>query len=72
MEIDALIDELENIKKQIDSMNYEQLLKRWRFAPSGDPLFQGEVGEYYQEVMKRKREEVGNAAHVATSKRIGW
>lgn len=39
-------------KKWIDNANYEQLLRRWRFAPSGDEIFQGESGQYYKEVMK--------------------
>jgi hypothetical protein len=62
----------EQLKKQIDTMSYEDLLRRWRFAESGDPLFVGEVGHYYQETMRRKRAEVGDAAHTAASKRIGW
>jgi hypothetical protein len=60
------------MKQWIDNASYEQLLSKWRNAPSGDPYFQGETGDYYAEVMKRKREEVGNAAHVAASKAIGW
>ena len=49
----------EKMKKWIDNATYEQLLSRWRFAPIGDLMFQGEVGDYYAEVMERKREEVG-------------
>jgi hypothetical protein len=59
-------------KKWIDEASYEQLLREWRNAPSGDPLFQDETGKYYAEVMKRKREEIGNEEHVRTSKAIGW
>lgn len=61
-----------DLKAWIDGASYEQLLDKWRNAPTGSPYFQGETGEYYQEVMFRKRAEVGGAAHVAASKRIGW
>ena len=56
-------------KKQIDEMSYEQLLRLWRFAPVGEPLIQGDTGEYYSSVMGEKKNHVD---HVAASKRIGW
>ena len=59
-------------KQWIDSASYESLLSKWRFASVGDPMFQGDTGTYYAEVMARKREEVGNAEHVRASKSIGW
>jgi len=59
-------------KKWIDTATYYQLLERWRMAPIGDQMFQGACGEYYAEVMQRRREEVGNDRHVAASKAIGW
>ena len=62
----------ESMKKTIDEMTYEGLLGHWRFAQVGDPFFQGETGDYYAEVMRRKKAEVGDAAHVAASKRLGW
>lgn len=60
------------MKSRIDAMSYEDLLYNWRFSPSGNPLFEGEVGDYYAARMKQKREEVGNGEAVAASKRIGW
>ena len=54
-------------KKAIDEMTYEQMLSKWRFAPIGDPMFQGEVGDYFSKVMKQKREN-----HSQVSKKIGW
>lgn len=60
------------MKKWIDSANYEQLLQKWRNAPSGDPFFQGEIGKYFSEVMKRKKDETPPEEQVAASKRIGW
>ena len=62
----------EETKKQIDDMEYESMLRRWRFAPLGDSMFMGEVGSYYQKVMIEKRNKVGAQAHTQTSKNIGW
>lgn len=59
-------------KAWIDAASYEALLSRWRFAPVGDPFLQGEAGQYYKEVMSRKRNEVGDDEHVRASKAIGW
>lgn len=60
------------MKEWIDNASYEDLLRRWRFAPSGSPFFQGEMGKYYEVIMARKRAEVGDAEHVRASKSIGW
>lgn len=57
-------------KAKIDSMAYESLLYRWRFAPVGDPWLQGETGEYWGKRMKELREQGAN--HVLASKNIGW
>jgi len=57
-------------KAKIDSMEYRYLLYRWRFAPVGDPWFQGETGEYWGKRMKELREQGEN--HVQSSKKIGW
>ena len=59
----------EQHKAWIDKASYKELLSRWRFAPVGDPMFQGETGDYYSKVMKEKRQ---NADHVQASKNIGW
>lgn len=62
----------EEMKNWIDNASYSALLRKWRFHPAGDPFFQDEIGDYYAKVMVRKREEVGNEAHVRASKAIGW
>jgi hypothetical protein len=59
----------EGLKKSIDESSYESLLSRWRFSKIGEPLFQGESGDYFQKVMLEKKELVD---HVAISKKIGW
>lgn len=58
-----------DLKSWIDNASYVELLSKWRFAELGDPLFQGEIGDYYQQVMNEKRKMVD---HVAASKLVGW
>lgn len=53
----------------IDKASYEQLLEKWRFAPVGDPMFKGDTGDYYIDMMRHKKE---NYDHVQASKNIGW
>ena len=62
----------QEMKKWIDNASYEELLRKWRFAPTGSLFFQGEVAKHYDVVMARKRAEVGDAEHVRASKSIGW
>ena len=62
----------DRLKEHIDNMKYEDMLSVWRFAESGHPMLQGEVGEYFKTVLAKKRIEVGDEAHVAASKSIGW
>lgn len=58
-------------KQKIDNMGYESMLSLWRSAPAGHPMFQGDIGQYYSQVMAEKRKQVGNAEHVRASKSIG-
>lgn len=62
----------QHMKDWIDNASYESLLSRWRFASAGSPWFQGEVGQYYKEIMAKKRDEVGPSEAVRASKSIGW
>ena len=41
-------------KQKIDSMSQYQLCAMWRFAGVGEPLFQGDTGEYFSKVLKEK------------------
>jgi len=61
----------EQQKQWIDSATHLQLLEKWRFSPSGDPLFEGECGNYYQKVMQQKRD-ADPAQAVSNSKILGW
>lgn len=62
----------EELKAFIDNSSYYTLLKKWRFADLGDPIFTGPLGEYYQTVMFDKRDKVGGDEACQISKAIGW
>jgi hypothetical protein len=59
-------------KAWIDEASYYDLLRWWRNAPVGDPMFTGETGKYYGEVMAQRKATLGPQAHTAASKSIGW
>lgn len=59
------------LKSQIDAMSYKDMLRRWRFAPAGDEMFQGESGEYFAQRMNDLQRADPDAA-VRVSKEIGW
>lgn len=61
----------EEMKNWIDNASYYSLLAKWRSSPSGSPFFQGEIGQYYKEVLARKRDADPGGA-VDASKSIGW
>jgi hypothetical protein len=49
----------EENKKYIDSMSYEELLRIWRFAPTGSEWFQTETGEYWSKRMQDLKSKPG-------------
>ena len=57
-------------KHYIDSLSYEELLRKWRFAPSGNKWFQGETGEYWGNRMHEMKEKESNPALI--SRKVGW
>jgi hypothetical protein len=59
-------------KQWIDNASYQELLRRWRFAPSSDPIIQDKTGAYFQTVLHRRRAELGVDEHVRISKLVGW
>lgn len=63
-----LTDEL---KARIDGMDYETLLRKWRTAPVGDPMFQDESAEYFEKRMNELRAADPIEA-VRASKSVGW
>lgn len=63
----------EENKAHIDSLSYEELLRHYRFAETGDPWFQKEIGAYWLKRMQELRSQPnGDAIHIAASKSIGW
>lgn len=62
----------QKLKKWIDDATYEQLLEKWRFAPTGDPFFNGEIGKYFCHVMYEKKERLSTQDRTDASKTIGW
>jgi len=59
---------LDAVKKRIDDMTQEEMARLWRFAPVGEPLFQGDTGDYFKKVFF---EEKGGFTP-AISKGLGW
>jgi hypothetical protein len=57
-----------DIKKKIDNMSYEEMLRLWRFAKLGNPLFIGETGIYFKKQMFEKSKNVDT---VLISKKVG-
>lgn len=57
-------------KEWVDNASYEELLRKWRFAPLGsaNDIF----NEHYRETMFRKKDELTHEEQVAVSKRGGW
>lgn len=41
-----------DVKARIDAMSHYDLCRTWRFAPIGDPLLQGEAGDYLKARLK--------------------
>lgn len=58
----------EDEKKQIDSMSHYELAYRWRFSKCGDPLFQGDTGEYFKKALFDDK----GGFTPELSKSIGW
>ena len=62
----------ERRKARIDNMSYYNLLFQWRFAPAGDPMFQGETGDYWADRMSELRSlPGGEEIHIQASKDMG-
>ncbi len=60
----------EELKREIDGKTIVEILRKVRFAPLGDPIFEGESGKYWMNRMDELRGE-DNAAFVAASKMLG-
>lgn len=58
-------------KEWIDNASLEQLVRRWRFALAGDPMFEGETGDYFTQVLIAKKHK-SPEAFTAASVQVGW
>jgi hypothetical protein len=59
-------------KNWIDNVSYRDLLYKIRFAPVGDPMVDGDTGEYLLKVQRERRAAPGgDVEHVRASKDIG-
>ena len=65
---DPIVKSIEDLKSEIDKMGHYELCSKWRFAPSGDPLLQGEVGIYFKD---RLFKHLGGFIP-SISKSLGW
>jgi len=59
------------LKTKIDAMSVYTLLCKQRFAPAGDPFYEGESGKYAMNRLADLRSQDNNA-YVAASKELGW
>ena len=60
-----------DLRAWINGATTEELLRKWRFAPNGDEFCTGEVGRYFDAVLKERRE-ADPAGYTAASKAVGW
>ena len=61
------------VQSTIDALPYVRLLDRWRYAPIGDEMFEGESGDYWAQRTKELRAlPGGDALNTSCSKSIGW
>lgn len=56
----------------IKQASYEDLLRKWRFAKAGDPMFFGKDGADFAREMQRKKLLLQEHEQVAISKKVGW
>ncbi len=57
----------QEIKDRIDAMSQYQMAHMWRFAKVGEPLLQGEIGDYFSDSFSEKG---GMTPEI--SKSLGW
>ncbi len=57
----------DELKAKIDALSREEMARKWRFAPIGDPMFRDEAGDYFENRFKALG---GFSPEI--SKRIGW
>jgi|WetSurMetagenome_2_1015567.scaffolds.fasta_scaffold529305_2 hypothetical protein len=58
-------------KNWIDTASYDCMLARQRYSP-GDPIFDGESGDYFATIINRKMSKLAIHELLAISKAIGF
>ena len=61
----------EDLKAEIDKMSIYDLLRRNRFAPAGDEIFEDESGTYFLKRMCELRD-ANPAMYSRASRDLGW
>jgi len=61
----------DQVKNDIDLLSYPELLEKWRKAPVGCEILQGESAVYFAKRMEAKREQEDDDG-AAASKALGW
>lgn len=56
------------LRAHIDSLSPTDLMRKWRFSPVGDPLFQGESGDY----ISKRISQISEEDKIKISRAIGW
>lgn len=60
-------------RESINKLSYSQMFELRRCAHIGHPYFQhGEVGDYFETVMKSKELKLKDGEKTQISKQIGW
>lgn len=61
--------EIEKQKKVIDNMSHEEMARKWRFAPAGDPFFRNDLPLFGY--FNKRFDKLGGWTP-EISKKIGW
>ncbi len=59
-------------KEKILNMDYETMLRMWRFSNGGHKYFHGELGYFFATEMATKKAQLSHDEKIAISKRVGF
>jgi len=57
---------------RVERMEYEEMVRKLRFAPVGDPMFLGTVGDAFGRRLRVFEDKLSHDYRVAVSKEVGW
>lgn len=61
-----------DLKRKIDNLSYEDMLRKHRFEPIDSDFFIGETGDYFYLKFNRLKKKITEAEKVRVSKKVGW